>query len=252
MADRAYKKPRRRKKRNVLFAPVAFILTCAALAFGLSVFFRISTIEVVGIKSYSYEEIVEASGIEEGDNLFLIRKSGAISRIYSKLPYIDRADIERVMPNRLIINVEESGAVAYVESEEGRWTISKSGKILSKSTGDAQGLIKVVGVQALAPSEGELMSAGQADSAKVKYLTEILTLLDEKNMIADVTEINVTNSADPTFSYLGRFTVKLGKNEDLDYKLEMLKNAVAKLTVSDRGVLDLSLSVDHKAHFMPE
>ena len=62
----------------------------------------------------------------------------------------------------------------------------------------------------------------------------------------------LTNSADPTFSYLGRFTVKLGKNEDLDYKLEMLKNAVAKLTVSDRGVLDLSLSVDHKAHFMPE
>ena len=48
---------RKRKKRNALFAPVAFLIICAALVFGLSVFFRVSTIEVEGNSLYTSEEI---------------------------------------------------------------------------------------------------------------------------------------------------------------------------------------------------
>ena len=47
----------------------------------------------------------------------------------------------------------------------------------------------------------------------------------------------------------GRFTVKLGSNENLDYKFELLLGAIAKLDSGDTGTIDLSQ--DKKAQFSP-
>ena len=56
----------RKKKKNALLAPLTFLLVCVALVFGMGVFFRVQTIEVQGIVSYTPEEVIEASGIDEG------------------------------------------------------------------------------------------------------------------------------------------------------------------------------------------
>lgn len=251
MADGIYRRPGRRKKRSALFAPLAFLLICGALVFALSIFFRVSVIEVEGAESYSYDDVVEASGVEKGDNLFFINRSTVVSRLRSKLPYIEQAYIESKMPNKVIINIVESGAVAYVSNDDGKWIISRSGKVLKKSDGtDLDDLICVIGVTPIAPSEGETVSAGSGETLKVQYMIDILSFLDEKDMAEDVSRLDMSNSASPTFHYLGRFNVKLGKNENLDYKLELLLSAVSQLTPSDSGTIDLS--IDKKAHFSPE
>jgi len=252
MPDEVNSRPRRRKKRSALFAPLSFLLICAALAFALSVFFRVSVIQVEGAVSYTDEEIIEASGIEKGDNLFLVNRSAAISRLFSKLPYVEQASIDRKMPNQIVIHVSESSALAYVSNEDGRWVISRSGKVLFKATDgtDLYNLIQIQGLEPLMPSEGETISAGSGESLKVQYLTDLLTLLEEKGMADDVTRLDLSNAASPSFRYQGRFTVKLGRNENLDYKLELLLSAVSQLTSSDSGTIDLS--VDRKAHFSPD
>ena len=103
MAGRAKK----RKKRGVLFAPLAFLLVIAALVLALSVFFRVAKVEVEGNERYTDEEIVDASGIEQGDNLFFINRFAAMSRINAKLPYVESAVINLEMPNRLKIETPE-------------------------------------------------------------------------------------------------------------------------------------------------
>ncbi len=69
-------------------------------------------------------------------------------------------------------------------------------------------------------------------------------------MTGDVTWIDVSAVSNPSFDYLGRFTVKLGSNENTEYKFGMLLSAVEQLAAGDRGTIDLS--IDSKAHFSPE
>ena len=238
---------RKRKKRNALFAPVAFLIICAALVFGLSVFFRVSTIEVEGNSLYTSEEIIEASGIEQGDNLFFINRFSAISRIFSKLPYVEKAVINRSLPNKLVIVVSESRAIACISAEDGTWAIDRGCKLLSKVSGDElRGLIRIEGLTPIAPEAGQIIAPGEAESPKVNYLSAILTQIDALGLRDRITYIDISGIANPYFDYLGRFTVKLGSFENTEYKFQCLLSAVEALSDGDRGTLDLS--IDKRAH----
>lgn len=237
----------RTHKRSALYAPISFLLICLALVFGMSVFFRVTTIAVEGNARYSPEEIISASGIEKGDNLFFINQFTAVSRIYSKLPFVEKATINRGLPNRLTIVVAESQAIAYVTAEDGIWAIDRGCKLLSKVEGDAlRGLIRVEGIAAIAPEAGKTIEAGEAESPKVTYLAAILRQIDGLGLRGDVSYVDINGIANPYFDYLGRFKVRLGSNENLEYKFQCLLSAVAELSDGDRGTLDLS--IDKRAH----
>ena len=59
---RRARRPRRPSggRGRSLLQPLIFLLICAALVLGMSVFFRVSKIEVVGNSIYTAEEVVEA------------------------------------------------------------------------------------------------------------------------------------------------------------------------------------------------
>ena len=235
------------KKHGALFAPVSFIIVCLALILGMSVFFRVSTIEVTGNHLYSAEEIIAASGIESGDNLFFINRISTGSRIISKLPYVEKATIKRSLPNRLVIEVTESSALAYVAAEDGLWAIDRGCKLLSRIDSASVGnLIRIEGLTPIAPAVGETISPGESETPKVTYLSEILHHISSLDMVGDVTVIDMSDVSNPVFDYLGRFQVKLGSNENIDYKFQLLLTAVAQLEPGDSGTLDLS--IDQRAH----
>lgn len=252
MPDTSRKRPRRKKKaRGALFAPLAFLIICATLVFAMSVFFRVSRISVTGNALYSEEEITTAAGIEKGDNLFFINRFTAIARIRARLPYIEEVTIERALPNRVTITVSESKAIAYVTAETGCWVIDRGCKLLTQATPEEMAsLIRVDGITPIAPSVGDQVAAGDADAPKVTYLSQILDQIQQRGMEGDVTYIDVSTSANPSFDYLQRFTVKLGSMENTEYKFGILLSAVSQLTAGDTGTIDLS--IDKRAHFSPE
>lgn len=239
---------KRRKKRSALYAPLSFIIICAALVFGLSVFFRVSGIEVRGNSLYTSEEIIEAAGIQEGDNLFFINRFTAYSRIYSRLPYVENAYISRSLPNKVVIEVTESQAIAYVTAEDGCWAIDRSCKLLSRADEESiRDLIRIDGLTPIAPAEGEIIAPGESETPKVDYLAQILGQIYALDLRGSVTCIDMSNVASPSFDYLGRFTVKLGAEDDTAYKFQVLISAVDSLAEGDSGTIDLS--IDKRAHF---
>jgi len=248
---------RKRKKqkssgaRGFIFSSVSFIVICAALVFGMSVFFRVSNIEVNGANRYTREEIIAASGIENGDNLMLVNRSAVAQKIYSKMIYIGKVNVERKLPNTILIEITESDSIAVVESESGLWLVDSNCRLLEEcATQDAENYIKVKGFSAVKPEKGELISVPDEDKPKVEFLSGILTAIYEKNMTGDVASLDVSNLQNAEFDYLkGRFTVKLGRDENLDYKFELLLGVISKLDAKDTGVIDLSQ--DKKAQFSP-
>lgn len=249
MANDRYGAPQKPKRRRSLLAPVTFILVFAAVVFGMGVFFRVQTIEVIGAESYSEEEVIRASGVEIGDNLFFINRIDASSRIFTKLPFVEAASIERIMPNRIIITVTESSAMAYFDYLGEKWMMTANCKLLGKGSGDQlSGLIQVLGLKPRESVEGDeyrmesgiMLEVDQGDRLKLTYLQELLHAFQSLGMTADVASLDLENPANPMFSYLGRFTVKMGPNDNTDYKLRMLLSAVDQMEPELTAVIDLS------------
>jgi len=245
------KKQKNNGVRGFVFSSVSFIVICAALVFGMTVFFRVSNIEVTGANHYTQEEIIEASGIKDGDNLMFVNRASIAQKIYSKLLYIGEVNIKRKLPNTVVIEVAESGSVAVIESESGFWLIDKSCRLLEEcTTTDIESYIKIKGLAAVKPEKGNVITVADEDKPKLGFLSGILTAMADRNMISQVKALDLSNVSNAEFDYLdGRFAVKLGSNENLEYKFELLLGTIAKLDADDTGTIDLSQ--DKKAQFSP-
>ncbi len=251
MAQTRRSKPRKTRRRGALYGPLTFIAICAALVFGMSIFFRVSRIEVEGAAYYTTDEVQHASGIDEGDNLFFINRFTVISRLFSRLPYVETASVTRYLPNRVIITVTESQAIAYVSDGTQNWVIDRNGKVLKQAAAaELSSIIEIKGITAEAPEIGNIILPPDGDTSKIEYLAAILDQIQERGLQSDVTKVDLTEPADATFTYLGRFNVRLGGNVDTEYKFGKLLSAVSQLTLGDQGTLDLS-SDDNKTVFSP-
>ena len=240
--------PKKQKnKHSVVFAPLAFGLVCAALVFVLGVFFQVHKIEVNGNSFYTDEQVAEASGVVEGDNLFFINRFSAASRIFAKLAYVEGVSIDRKLPSSLIIDVVESEAIACVETDNGLWAIDRTCKLLSKvSTEDASELVRIKGFTVENPAQGEIITVSGGEEYAVSYLSDMLRQISALGLRRNIECIDMTQQNSPEFDYLGRFTVKMGAYENVGYKFQLLLAAVAGLQSGDCGTLDLS--IDESAH----
>ncbi len=251
MAVQQKKKQKNSGARSFVFSSVSFIVICAALVFGMSVFFRVSNIEVVGAGRYTKQEIVAASGLKDGDNLMFINREASAKRIYTALIYIGDVKVSRKLPNTVVIKVSESGAAAVIETDSGLWLIDQNCRLLEEcATQDAESHIKIKGVAAVKPKKGDTVSVADEDKPKLEFLKGILAGMSVNKIIPNVGSVDLSNIRNAEFDYMDkRFTVKLGADENLDYKFDLLLNVIQKLDSDDTGTIDLSQ--DKKAQFSP-
>ena len=107
---------RTRRRNRGRFGPL-FKLLCVvgvilALTVGATVFFRVEQVTVSGNQRYTQEEIIAASGIQLGDNLYSLNKVRIDQNIRTTLPYIGDLTINRALPSTIVITVTEWEAVA--------------------------------------------------------------------------------------------------------------------------------------------
>jgi Cell division septal protein len=243
-----YMKPRRRSSYS---APVVFVLVVLGIIFVMSVFFRVSDIQVVGNTHYTDEEIIRAIDIEQGDNLFFFNRFAAFARVYSKLPYIENGSVERRLPNKVIITVEETTALAYLELGEEQWTLDRNCKVLGKAAeGEKETLIPIVGIAPGTLLIGEQMQTEDQNQELVDYLADVLYQIEERGLYSQVDRVNFANPRSAEFSYGGgKYTVVLGTHNNLEHKFGMFVSVLEKLKAGDVGIIDVSDG--QVAHFSP-
>lgn len=104
-----------RRRMGLLFKLLCGAALAAALTVGATVFFQVETIAVVGSSRYTPEEVIAASGVAVGDNLFRMNKNQVSQRIRQQLPYIGDVAVQRGLPSTLTFTVKEWAAAARVE-----------------------------------------------------------------------------------------------------------------------------------------
>lgn len=211
MADkrRRTRKQRRRGRHSRLYTVLSIALILAAVVGACAVFFRVGDITVQGNSRYTAQEIIDVSGVENGDNLFFQLRPSAIStELRRRLPYIQEVSVRRVPPDGVIISVTEGKAVAAVAQEGQWWLLGQDCKLLERAQATG-GLPVVVGVDPLVPAEGTYLAAGEDQRQRVDWLKELLAALGENGLLDKLGGVDLTESYRVTFIYDTRFTVHI-------------------------------------------
>lgn len=230
-----------KKRRGLLGRIVSFLLICAAIIAAILVFLKVNSIVVEGESRYTAEEIIDASGVDVGDNMIFISQSKIVTNIKSKLYYVNEVSVDRQYPDKLILTVNDSIVAAYIEDTDGRWLLDVNCKLLEKEEkGGTSEAPRVTGIAPVKPKDGEMLTTEDSGNSKVAYLAEILTYASKQGILDGITSINMDNAANPQFRYLDNYNVKLGAYSEVEYKIQMLKGVLEELGEGPNGVIDLS------------
>ena len=197
----------------------------------LSLFFKAEQIFVTGTSRYSQQQVLQASGIRQGGNLFLLNKHQAAASITEQLPYVESVRIRRQLPNALHIEITECAHPLIDKLQPGQ--------------GESYPL--VTGLTLTSPQLNQLAVPDNAD--KWDTLRQLWQQLLSKDMAGSVQSIDLEDPSRITLRYLDRFDVVLKKDDDFDYRLNYLAAVIGRLDGSDQGTIQWDK--DGKARFIP-
>lgn len=228
-------------RKKYIAAVALLVALAAALTVCVQVFFVIDNIKVEGNYHYSAADIIEKSGVSVGDNMYAVNLGDVKTNILTKLNGINDVTVKRVLPDTIVISVEEYVPAMYVAVGDSYYILS-SGMLVLRSTTDIEsiendGLIRIYTPDITGCIAGEELKTADSDIAHLA--AEIYSELCEIGMNESVSEINITDKFDITLKYGGSFTIKLGNALRVHEKLSMAKQMIDKADVK-KGIIDVS------------
>lgn len=252
---KAYEKRRKKVMRNrAIFASfISFLLVVVTvLVLSLTVFFHIDTITVNGTSRYDNQQIIQASGIVKGNNLFLSSVVKAKENIQTQFPYLSKVSVERKLPATIVINITGAEAEYCYQTSGGYALADSTGRVMEIVNADAVPVETTVikTNAAFVANVGEKVSVDenksdelkQEDEKELELLGNILDAM-KKSEIADITSVDVTTVSEIKLVYQDRLTLNLGSSLELEYKLKSAVEIIKKedeISTTTSGEINLS------------
>ena len=238
MDESVYNPQKKIKRQGTAYGPLALVMLFLVAVLIMSLFFRVTEIEVVNASDYSDREIIAASGIDKGVNLFFVDRFSAASMIFADLPYMDTVSIRRQIPNKIIIQAEGSAPAVYMVYDDEYWLLDRNGKMLGTTSAlKAEVLPEIRSLEPITAMPGMEMIVEGQNVTRLAYTAELVTSLLGEGMLEKVSWIDLKDPDNPSIYYDGRLTVYYGALEDTSLKTALLRDAVSKLNADDSGTL---------------
>ncbi|MBR5684340.1 MAG: FtsQ-type POTRA domain-containing protein [Ruminococcus sp.] len=213
---------RRQRWTNVYVLVVILLALTAGITISYTFLFNISEIRVAGQSDmYTAEEIVDASGIKEGDNLLRLDCKKSAQRILDKLLYVETADVDRKFPSSLEITVTRCIPAFNVNYGNGTLLVSKKGKILADNGFITPDLPIIYGLDPADKTPGKMTASENKhkNEAFEALISSIIKMGDGKIMTVDMSdEHNIM------VKYKNEMIFKMGNWNDVEYKLTLAEN----------------------------
>lgn len=235
-----------------------------AIGMGLSIFFKVQTVTVVGAQTYSAWSVSEASGIQQGDSLLFFGKAGAAGRIRQQLPYIRSVRFQIELPGTVNIIVEESQVTYAVQDTlDGWWMITSEGKVVEQITEEkASSITRLPSLKLEKPTVGQMVVAAENADAQQPVATtnadrlavalQVFQALEANEMLTKIASVDVSKPQQIEIWYGTQYRIKLGDSQNLEYKIAAAKQAMSQLSQYQAGVLDASFTAfQDKVTYLP-
>lgn len=253
MARRHNRRRRRRGSLGPLLRVLSVLLTAAAIVAALTLFFKVDQVVVSGNDRYSEQEIIEVSGVEQGDNLILMDKYRIAEKLYTQLPYITEVRINRKLPDVLMVEVVETRAVAVIKGGSSNWLMDSNGKLLEVIGSAAiKNYLSIEGITAQDPAISTTLQLGEESPITAERLLELLGELEQRGMLEKTSVLDASDPEHLTLTYDERFQVEMFYDADFAFKLNCLQAAVEQLEPNETGTILMTLKDDNEVRFIPD
>lgn len=256
MRNSARRRARRAGRRRELHTGVIgrlliMVAVVVAIVLGVAIFFRIRTVEVQGNSIYSWEQVANASGISPGDNLFMLNREAVAGSIQAQLPYVQKVSVGRILPDTVVIQVEESQIAGLVEADVGgKWYINTEGRVLGSSIDNFTGqVVEMQGFTLVNPQTGEAAVASEGQEDAMTAALEIVGAMEGTGLMEKITTINVEKTYDIELLCGEQYQILLGGTDKLSYKIQYLQAVLEELDPALSGTIDLTFDEKRVARF---
>lgn len=250
-----YEKRLKKVKRNrAIFAGFVsvLIIVVTVLVLSLTAFFNIDTITVNGTSRYDTQQIIAASGVEKGKNLFLTSTIMAQEKISSQLTYVSEVTVTRKLPSTIVIDIVGANAEYCYRTSGGYALTDSHNRVLEIVNPDAvpktaakiktNGTFIAVTGEEISFNKDAAEEKVEADKNELDLLKKVISAIDESGL-NDVTEINITAPSSIYVTYQSRFRLNLGNSLELTYKLKSAVEIIAQedeISTTTSGEINLT------------
>ncbi len=254
--DVVYTQPKAFNSKRLLLQLATVGAVVLALLFGLSIFFKVGTVEISGNVKYDVWAIRQASGVRDGENLLTLDKNRVSANILDALPYVSEVQVRTKLPGTVVIHVTEMEVTYPVQDTENNWwLLSQEGRIVDTcSASDAEEKTKILGVKLEAPAVGETARAYEDppvtredgtttpvtvyNQERLNTALTVIEAMEQAGFVGTMDFVDVTKIGELQLSYDGRFQILLGDALQLPRKLNALAQILETMEKHSTGILD--------------
>ena len=237
--------------RKVLVS-LAVLLVVGVVLYGMV--FRVRTIEVEGNAQISDEEIIALSGVNLGASIARVDVAKAKAGINNHC-YLVFQELERQLPNRVIIRVKERSAAAVMYYCGYNYTIDAQGMVLEETADltDTGGLTQVSGMDI---SDQYGCKVGYplrvSNQARLVALKEIMVELKVLSAQSEVTMIKLSDLSHILLETREGYSVSLGDTSEIHAKLKAMLAIKEELNKMGKGPGTIDVGSPEEPTFLPE
>jgi len=224
------RKAAHRGTMSALIGTLVFVFICFTALLVYKLIFVVSDFTVEGASAYSADEIVAASGVRAGDNLYSFSSRDAEAEATLRLPYIRRLEVNRTLPDQVMFTVTEDTAVFYTEIYGEIRALSGTLRVLEKTDAadaEARGLIRLRLPQVQSAVSGRVLEfTSERSTLRIR---EILSQVIASALCGRITQIDLRDLRDLRMVSDGTYLLTFGEADEVALKLR-----VASAVLGDR------------------
>ena len=218
------------------------VIVVLALTMLILPMLKINKIVIEGNNYYDDAAVLEMAGIAEGDELFGWDMQAACDAIMAGYPYA--SDIY-VSINFFTVKIEivEKPSVMYAAHQNQYFSFDRSLRVLEITNGEETFSpflrVKLPTVASAQVGYSIQFADGGAD---ISYLTQLLDVLAERNLLADVTYVDFSERFSLSFVLSNSVRVEIGALKDMNLKLTLLDEELRQNPINHNiyAVIDVS------------
>ena len=233
---------RRRMMRRLTAVVLVLCVAAAGIYLTVTMLFKINAIRVAGSDGadlteaggYTSSQILDALGVQVEENIFSFDPEEKAAMLEKEFPLLEQIQVKRVYPSTVVVEVKPATPVYTMQTDTGWISLSAGLKILSTET-EQPDLLVLYGGDPVSVTPGDQLTyalsdpalSGTADSAassdsaasdkekvqakdgRVDALNTLLTALQERDLLKDVTRIEYESVEEIAFLYQNRISVLL-------------------------------------------
>ena len=248
--DRNANKRRKMALKNA--APIAVVIAFVLFFMGIYCYNRGALIENIiidGSSIYTAEEIYEAAGVLRGKNMLSLRESKVKKDLTRKLPYIKDVQLERELPDTVILTVRSTEDKYIISGDTQSLTLDTDGKVVSTMKQSlAEGLYRVDGFEYQDYSEGDTYKPNESNKQRYELMEKIVAGFDRSGVVNSAV-IELRDTENVRVIYKGKIAVYLGDCKNLEEQIPYASGIIAQVDAKGLGgYIDMRFE---PAPFMP-